>query len=327
MTIRKVMVSLGGLALTAILTILSPQTEVKAAEVTGTDKVMEMTALRAAEEFDITEKEAWEDMLLVDVSTKLNIRESASEKGRIIGALKKNEIAEILETEEKWTRISFDGLEGYVSNDYILTGEEAYAYAMEEGKQVASVTAHSLLIREAPSRQAEKVGSAQNGELLLVDTEAEETEGWVAVLYQNTTCYVSADFVEQSYQLVSASDCAGGAGYACSSDDVYLLAALIECEAGGTSYEGMLAVGSCVMNRIASSSFPNTISEVIYQKSQFSPASSGLLAGRLASGNISEDAYAAARAALSGTSNTSCLYFWAASSGHYGTRIGGNVFF
>ena len=68
------------------------------------------------------------------------------------------------------------------------------------------------------------------------------------------------------------------------SDDVTLLGALIYCEAGNQSYEGMVAVGAVVMNRVYSSSFPNSISEVIYQSGQFTPAYSGALSSALASG-------------------------------------------
>lgn len=53
-------------------------------------------------------------------------------------------------------------------------------------------------------------------------------------------------------------------------DDLYLLAKLITAEAQGEPYEGQVAVGAVVLNRVKSSQFPNTIREVIYQKNQFS---------------------------------------------------------
>ena len=52
-------------------------------------------------------------------------------------------------------------------------------------------------------------------------------------------------------------------------DDLYLLARLVESEAGNESYETKMMVASVVMNRVADSRFPNTIREVIYQKGQF----------------------------------------------------------
>jgi hypothetical protein len=64
--------------------------------------------------------------------------------------------------------------------------------------------------------------------------------------------------------------------------DLRLMASIINCEAGGESYQGKLAVGIVVMNRVASKSFPNTIRKVIYQKGQFSPVRNGSLRTKLA---------------------------------------------
>ena len=61
--------------------------------------------------------------------------------------------------------------------------------------------------------------------------------------------------------------------------DVTLLAALIQCEAGNESYEGKLAVGAVVMNRVRSGSYPSTVSGVINAPSQFPPATNGKVAG------------------------------------------------
>jgi len=57
--------------------------------------------------------------------------------------------------------------------------------------------------------------------------------------------------------------------------EIDLLARLVRAEAQGESYLGKVAVANVVMNRVASSQFPNTIEGVIYQKGQFSPVASG----------------------------------------------------
>ncbi|MBR6689635.1 MAG: cell wall hydrolase [Clostridia bacterium] len=57
-------------------------------------------------------------------------------------------------------------------------------------------------------------------------------------------------------------------------EELDLLARLIYFEARGECYEGQVAVGAVVMNRIKTSGFPNTIHDVIYQKNQFSPVGS-----------------------------------------------------
>lgn len=93
-----------------------------------------------------------------------------------------------------------------------------------------------------------------------------------------------------------------------SAEDLELMACIIQCEAEGEPYEGKLAVGSVVLNRVASSSFPNTIMGVIYQNGQFSPVASGRMAARLAAGANSE-CYQAAREVLSGNITVPYLYF------------------
>ena len=113
------------------------------------------------------------------------------------------------------------------------------------------------------------------------------------------------------------------------SSDRKLLANIIYCEAGNEPYEGMVAVGAVVMNRVMSSVFPNTIVGVIYQKRQFTPASSGRLAMALAKDSASEECYRAADAALAGVNNIGdCLYFRSPTnsiSAKY--RIGGHIFY
>ncbi len=111
--------------------------------------------------------------------------------------------------------------------------------------------------------------------------------------------------------------------------DRYLLANLIYCEAGGEPYEGQVAVGAVVMNRVMSGAFPNTISGVIYQTNQFSPVASGRLALALARNDATDSCYQAADAAMAGQSPVgSCLFFRTPVDGltpKY--TIGGHIFY
>ena len=117
----------------------------------------------------------------------------------------------------------------------------------------------------------------------------------------------------------------GGVSY--TADDVELLAALIECEAGSSNYEGMLAVGSVVVNRMKHSKFPNTLYGVVYHTGQFPPAHDGKV-DRILKRGVKSSCMQAATDALNGKNNIgSCLYFRAASSGRPGIIKGGNVFF
>ncbi len=90
--------------------------------------------------------------------------------------------------------------------------------------------------------------------------------------------------------------------------EVRLLSALIYCEAQGEYYNGKLAVGIVVMNRLRSDYYPDTLKGVIYQKYQFSPATNGTLNRALA--DYDRDGFTsvaekgcirAAKAALSGS--------------------------
>lgn len=111
-----------------------------------------------------------------------------------------------------------------------------------------------------------------------------------------------------------------------SAGDLAMLAAIIQCEAGGESTEGKLAVGSVVMNRVKSSSYPNTIVGVIYQSGQFTPVASGRFALVLAQG-ASSSCVSAAQRVLDGYSSGSWLQFRTVNSMIDGTVIGNHVFF
>ena len=91
----------------------------------------------------------------------------------------------------------------------------------------------------------------------------------------------------------TGSDTSGGGTV--NASDAAMLAALIQCEAGGESYEGKLAVGSVVMNRVDSSYFPDTVVGVIYQSGAFTCISDGQF-----NQPVAESAYRAARDALNG---------------------------
>lgn len=111
--------------------------------------------------------------------------------------------------------------------------------------------------------------------------------------------------------------------------DLVLLAAILQCEAGTSSYDALLAVATIIMNRVSSASYPNTLRGVIYQSGQFSPTWNGSLNRVLSNGpaslcyQVAQDALAGAR--LSSVSG--CYSFRATWTGHSGIIIGGNVFF
>ena len=106
--------------------------------------------------------------------------------------------------------------------------------------------------------------------------------------------------------------------------DKELLASIIFCEAGNQPYEGQVAVGAVIMNRVKSAVYPNSISEVVYQSGQFGPAMTGWLDSVRYSAGYTPSAMQAAIDALSGSNPIGdCLYF---DQGGMGSQLGDHYF-
>ncbi len=103
-----------------------------------------------------------------------------------------------------------------------------------------------------------------------------------------------------------------------------LMASIIFCEAGNQPYEGQVAVGAVIMNRVRSSVYPDSIEAVIYQSGQFGPASTGWLDRVRNSRGYTATAMQAAADALAGANPIGeCLYF---DQGGRGMKIGAHYF-
>lgn len=315
----------------------------------------------AAEEQQAQPASPWAAKLMPNVETSLNIRAEGSEEAEVVGKLYRGAAADILERGAEWSKISSGTVVGYVSNAYCVFDGEAEAMANALGTTYATAAASGLRVRAQASAAEETaiVDVLEEGEKLKVDTAAAAPEGWVAVVCDDATAYVSAQYVtvelelgkaisieeelaairkaeeekaakeaakKKAQQTASSGTVQKGA-VAASYDDVTLLGALIQCEAGGEPYEGQLAVGAVVMNRLRSGYGGGTIYGVIYQSGQFTPAYSGSLERRLANG-VSASCLQAAQEAINGADNVSgALFFRRASSGQSGIVIGNHVFY
>lgn len=120
-----------------------------------------------------------------------------------------------------------------------------------------------------------------------------------------------------------------GGGIDASTDEVTLLAAILQCEAR-QDYDSLLAVATVIMNRVESPRFPNTISGVIYANGQFEPVWTGRLQAVLNTGptglslQVAQDAVNGARLAAV----ADCYFFlYAGATNRPGVNIGGNLFF
>lgn len=136
--------------------------------------------------------------------------------------------------------------------------------------------------------------------------------------------YIDPETEAQETEAAAEASASSSQSASASSSDVDLLAALIYCEAGNQSAEGKVAVGQVVMNRVASSSFGNSIHDVIYESGQFTPASSGWLDQVI--GSAPSDCYDAALAALNGEGTVGDSLYFNAGSGK-GMQIGDHQFY
>ena len=90
--------------------------------------------------------------------------------------------------------------------------------------------------------------------------------------------------------------------------DIQLMARAINGEARGEPYEGKVAVGAVILNRVKDSRFPNSISGVIYQKGAFTAVSDGQINSAIAENST---VYKAARDAMNGWDPTGgCVYYF-----------------
>lgn len=318
------------------------------------ENTKETETIEDTENIQNTENAEWQNRLMADVDEFLYVRASGDADAEIIGKLYKGDVADVVENGDTWTHVVSGDVDGYVNNDYCVSGEDALAYAQENIETEAQVNTNGLRVRNAASEDASVIVAVSEGTTLTVDTDAETEDGWVAVKYKGQTAYVSADYVTTELALGEAvtieeekaalakkaeeeaaakaaqtkeTTTVQNASVSASYDDVTLLAALIQCEAGNELYEGQLAVGAVVMNRLRSGAYPSSISGVIYQSGQFPPAGQGMVASIAANGPKSS-CVQAAQQALGGSDNTGgATCFSRASSGRAGVVIGNHVFY
>lgn len=87
--------------------------------------------------------------------------------------------------------------------------------------------------------------------------------------------------------------------------DLYWLSHIVYSESNGQPFEGMIGVGNVVLNRVASSRFPNTVEDVVFQTGQFNPVDMGTIYLE-----PSEEAILAAKLAIEGVNTVGeSLYF------------------
>ncbi|MBQ8526884.1 MAG: cell wall hydrolase [Lachnospiraceae bacterium] len=297
----------------------------------------EMSKKMPKEEVFLEETKA--EIVMANVKDSVNVREEADEEAKAVGKMYKNCGGIVLDRKDGWTYLESGELKGWAKDEYLLFGEEAEALAQEVGKLKATVKTDALRVRKEAGEDAGVYGLLELNQTVIAK---EELGDWVAIQYDDDTVgYVSAEYVDVEFsvdkgmtneQIKKAEEekakkklTANRGAVAVGVNDVTLLAALIQCEAGSESYEGKLAVGAVVMNRVRSGGYPNTISEVIYARGQFPPATNGKVAAVVARGP-SAACVQAAQQAIGGATNVGGATHFKRVGSAQGIVIGNHVF-
>lgn len=283
------------------------------------------------------------DLVMANVKSAVNVRIEATEFADKAGELYKDCGGMILERRDGWTKLQSGNLVGWAKDEFLLFGEEAEALANEVGRTVATVNTETLRVRKEADVESGVYGLLPKGEVVDVVGDYDKDAEWICVDYEGKDAYVAAEFVDVDFKIdtgetieeikareKAAQEAKRHVNYGevtADADTQLLLAALIYCEAGGESYEGQVAVGAVVMNRVRSGAYPNTIHGVIYASGQFTPAMNGKVDARYASGKISDSCKQAAAEALAGVSNVGDCTHFRRNDGREGIVIGNHVFY
>lgn len=305
------------------------------------EEIVELVKSNTTEAISVKTLTKREDSTLVmaKVNEYVNIREEASQDAAKLGVLYKDCGGHILERKDGWTKIQSGDIAGWIKDEYLYFGEEAQELAEEVGIMTAYSQTETLRVRKEPSLEAGVLGLMAEGEA--VEAIAEHGD-WVEVSYEGTIGYVSSQYVKvefdidvaESMEVILARQAAEEeakrneqkAAVLASASEVDILAALIQCEAGGEAYDGQIAVGSVVMNRVRCGGYPNTITDVIYASGQFTPACTGKLDRLILSGNIKESCRQAAQDVINGTCNVGDALHFRRVGTKEGIVIGNHVF-
>lgn len=152
---------------------------------------------KAKEEQEIQDAvDAYQNLGIVQVSGYVNIRETPDMKGNIIGKISGDGACEVLGEEGEWSHITSGGIEGYISSQYLVTGDEAKELAKGLVKKRAIIMTENdnLNIRSEASTDAQIVGQALPAERYEV---LSEEDGWIQI----NGGYISADYCEVKYAL------------------------------------------------------------------------------------------------------------------------------
>ena len=288
---------------------------------------------------------------VIDAKDMLDIHAEANTASAVIGQVMEDGHVAILAKYNDWVQIQAGEIAGWVPAENLveteISNEEAVAaneqviaertgetasedeFFAEEEVQQDETAALQAEASEAAQNEIEEVQAAEEAARIEAEAQAkaaaEEAARIEAEAQAKAAAEEAARIEAEAQQAALAAQAAQTA--AISAEELKLLANIIYCEAGSESYVGKVAVGNVIMNRVKSASQPNTITEVVYAKGQFSPVRNGSLQRALSSDKADAACYQAAIEALAGAQPVGGKLFFRRNNGRSGQVIGHHVFY
>ena len=286
---------------------------------------------------------------VIDAKDMLDIHAEANTASAVIGQVMEDGHVAILAKYNDWVQIQAGEIAGWVPAENLveteISNEEAVAaneqviaertgatasedeFFAEEEVQQDETAALQAEASEAAQNEIEEVQTAEEAAQLEAEAQAKAAEeaARLEAEAQAKAAEEAARLAAEAQQAALAAQAAQTA--AVSAEELKLLANIIYCEAGSESYVGKVAVGNVIMNRVKSASQPNTITEVVYAKGQFSPVRNGSLQRALSSDKADAACYQAAIEALAGAQPVGGKLFFRRNNGRSGQVIGHHVFY
>ena len=285
---------------------------------------------------------------VIDAKDMLDIHAEANTASAVIGQVMEDGHVAILAKYNDWVQIQAGEIAGWVPAENLveteISNEEAVAaneqviaertgetasedeFFAEEEVQQDETAALQAEASEAAQNEIEEVQAAEEAARIEAEAQAkaaaEEAAQLAAQAQAKAAAEEAARLEAEAQQAALAAQTA-----AISAEELKLLANIIYCEAGSESYVGKVAVGNVIMNRVKSASQPNTITEVVYAKGQFSPVRNGSLQRALSSDKADAACYQAAIEALAGAQPVGDKLFFRRNNGRSGQVIGHHVFY
>ena len=258
---------------------------------------------------------------VIDAKDMLDIHAEANTASAVIGQVMEDGHVAILAKYNDWVQIQAGEIAGWVPAENLVETEISNEEAVAANEQVIAERTGETASEDEFFAE-EEVQQDETAALQAEASEAAQNE------IEEVQAAEEAARIEAEAQAKAAALAAQAAQTAAiSAEELKLLANIIYCEAGSESYVGKVAVGNVIMNRVKSASQPNTITEVVYAKGQFSPVRNGSLQRALSSDKADAACYQAAIEALAGAQPVGGKLFFRRNNGRSGQVIGHHVFY